>query len=181
MSLNELIPKELKVSTGSKFDGRHMYSKCLNCTQWWCCLITANVQSIVLPTFLRLLERRSSRSAPTQWRWRHFHLHLAQYILLLQLARTMVFFYLSHFTSKLAEACKSFLEQCTQRGYCWTFSTVFIKRTNNGNLCSCGTSWRLFHGYALDLVIFNGRDDGIGLVVNFLAPFQKRTRMFVIL
>ena len=43
---------------------------------------------------------------------------LAQYILLLQLARTMVFFYLSHFTSKLAEACKSFLEQCTQRGYC---------------------------------------------------------------
>ena len=116
MSLNELIPKELKVSTGSKFDGRHMYSKCLNCTQWWCCLITANVQSIVLPTFLRLLERRSSRSAPTQWRWRHFYLHLAQYILLLQLARTMVFFYLSHFTSKLAEACKSFLNSVRKEG-----------------------------------------------------------------
>ena len=102
-------------------------------------------------------------------------------ILLLQLARTMIFLHSSHFTSKLAEACKSFLEQCTQRGYCWTFSTVFMKRTNNDNLCSCGSSWRLFHGYVLDLVILNGRDDGIGHVVNFLASFQKHTRMFVIL
>ena len=99
-------------------------------------------------------------------------------ILLLQLARTMVCLHRSHLTNTLAVACKSFLEQCTQRGYCWTFSTVFTKGTTTVNSSSCGTSEGSSIVMPLSLSSWMTEITEFGLVVNFFAPFQKRTRVF---
>lgn len=102
-------------------------------------------------------------------------------ILLVQLARTMVCLHRSHLTNTLAVACKSFLEQCMQRGYCWTFWTVFTKETTTVSSPSCGTSEGSSLVMPLSLSSWMAEMTEFGLVVNFFAPFQKRTRVFVIL
>ena len=102
-------------------------------------------------------------------------------IILLQLERIIVCLHLSHFTSKLAVVRKSFLEQCMQRGYCWTFSTVFMKGIATVNSSSCGTSEGSSIVMLLSFSSWMAELTEFGLVVNFFAPFQKRTRMFVIL